>query len=331
MSKVDFVRHIVNPVLSKRIKDRGQLVGVVDEIRRLIIDAEEKYGFSVYGGDVVKLCDYLTSVDFKILVDIFKSADLMGVLVEIMDTARGEYSSIKRIVDCVDDALKNLVSRAVKNRGLVWFDCDGVLTDVKSSWGVLHKSFGSVDNSYFAELYRRGLITYLDWMKIDVALMIHSYGKEIAKMDVEKVFEKIKVKEDAYELIKNLKQMGILTGVVSSGVGLLVERVCRELGVDVCLYNDLVFANDVLIPGGVVRVPLRGKVDVIEEHSVKYGFKINETVYFGDSEWDLEVFEKVGLAIAVEPCGEICSRAHHKVDKLTDALPLIKSFYEKRL
>lgn len=218
----------------------------------------------------------------------------------------------------------------VKYRGLIWFDCDGVLTNVKSSWGVLHKAFGSVDNAFFAELYRRGLITYLDWMKIDVALMIHSYGREITRFDVEKAFGNVEVRIDAYELINSLRRMGFLVGVVSSGVGILVERVCKQLGVDVCLYNDLVFFNNVLIPGGVVRVPLKDKVKVIEEYCSKYGFKIEDTVYFGDSDWDIEVFEKVGLAIAVEPCGNVCSKADYSVVKLTEALPLITGFYEKR-
>lgn len=108
MGDVDFVRHIVNPILSRRLKDRERLVNAVDEIRKFIVEAEEKYGFSVYGGDLVKLCDYLSSNDFKILVDVFRSIDSIDILVEILNIAKIKYSRYERIVECVDKALKTL-------------------------------------------------------------------------------------------------------------------------------------------------------------------------------------------------------------------------------
>ncbi len=209
-------------------------------------------------------------------------------------------------------------------RGLVFFDCDGVLTRDDSSWRVLHEYFGSRDNTYFAQLYKRGIISYLDWMKIDVALMIHSYGKPIRRKEVVKALSSIEVRPEASLVVKELKRRGFYVGVISSGVDLLVKRVCREVGSDICLYNELMFVNDELVPGGKPWVPLHLKPYIIEKTASSLGVGLRDVVYVGDSSWDIQVFEKVGLSIAVEPCGEACSYADHTVKNLWEILGILE-------
>lgn len=108
MVKHDFIRHIVNPVLSEIVRDKHDLAGAVDEIRRFFANAEIKYGFSIYGGDPVKLCDYLSSSDFKILVNLFKSINSFDNLLEILKRARNSYKDIEEVRKCVDKALRSL-------------------------------------------------------------------------------------------------------------------------------------------------------------------------------------------------------------------------------
>jgi phosphoserine phosphatase len=212
-------------------------------------------------------------------------------------------------------------------KGLIWFDCDGVLTVNHSSWAYLHEYFGSRDNSFFAELYRKGYISYIDWMKIDIALMIHSYGRPIRRSDVEKALSNIEVREGAIEAINELKKRGYIVGVASSGIDILVKRVCRAVGADICLYNELLFVDDLLIPGGKANVPLKEKVLVIEDYSKKMGYSLDEVVYVGDSVWDIDVFEKVGLSIAVKPCGDACRYADHVVKDLREIPGIIDKHY----
>lgn len=207
-------------------------------------------------------------------------------------------------------------------RKLFVFDCDGVLTYEKSSWGILHEHFGSRDNSYFADLYARGLISYLDWMKIDVALMIHSYGKPITRGEVEKALSNMRTRQNARTVIDEIKTKGHIPAVVSSGVDIAVRKVCRELGVNVCLYNELLFHNDELIPGGVVNVPLKEKKRIIEKLASELGVSLENTIYIGDSEWDIEVFKTVPVSIAVEPCGKACNYASFVVKDLLDILTI---------
>ena len=218
--------------------------------------------------------------------------------------------------------------RRANVNGIVWFDCDGVLTDHHSSWVYLHEYFGSRDNKFFAELYKKGYISYLDWMKIDIALMIHSYGKPIRRDEIINALNRIGIRENAEEIISELKKEFIV-GVISSGVDLLVKRVCDKVKSDICLYNELLFVDDLLIPGGKDNVPLLEKPRIIREYSRKHGFDLADVVYVGDSEWDIEVFREVGLSIAVKPCGKACEYADYVVEDLSQIPDIIYRFYHR--
>lgn len=212
-------------------------------------------------------------------------------------------------------------------KGIVFFDCDGVLTEDQSSWLALHEYFGSIDNSYFARLYRDGIISYLDWMKIDIALMINSWGKPIRKIDVEKALSKIKIRANAMIVSKTIKQMGYLVGVISSGIDLLVKKVCNAINADICLYNELLFINNELIPGGKDWIPLHEKVSIIERISRGLGIDLDHVTYVGDSVWDIPIFHRVGLSIAIEPCGEACNEAKYVVKSLLEIPHIIREYY----
>jgi len=104
----DFLRNIVNPKLSKYVKTGGEIAKYVEEIRKRILEAENKYGFSIYGGDPEKLKDYLLSDDFKLIVKLFKSANSLSILEEILIEAKSKYSDLPSVVEAVDKALEML-------------------------------------------------------------------------------------------------------------------------------------------------------------------------------------------------------------------------------
>ncbi len=214
-------------------------------------------------------------------------------------------------------------------KGIIFFDCDGVLTIDDSSWVKLHKYFKSIDNSYFAELYKKGAISYLDWMKIDIALMIHSWRRPITLKDVVDALKDIKVRDEALYAVKMLKQKSYLVGVISSGIDLLVKNICMELGVDMCLYNELVFYNNELVPGGRDWVPLHEKPYLIKKLAQALGYNIDRVVYIGDSVWDIPVFHEVGLSIAINPCGRACEYADYVVDSLVEIIDIIEKYFNK--
>jgi hypothetical protein len=103
---VDFVRHIVNPILSRVIDvKKGEHVKILDEIRRIISDYEEKYGFSIYGGEVDKLVDFLISSDFDYLVKVFDTYGLRDALVNILEEALEAYRSHGEISKAIESRI----------------------------------------------------------------------------------------------------------------------------------------------------------------------------------------------------------------------------------
>ncbi|MEM4756685.1 MAG: HAD-IB family phosphatase [Desulfurococcaceae archaeon] len=208
-------------------------------------------------------------------------------------------------------------------RKLIVFDCDGVLIEDKSSWEILLKYFGCNDNKYFMELYRKGLISYLDWMKIDIALMIHSHGKPITKKDVEIALSNIRIRDNIDVVTKKLRDKNYLIAVISSGIDIVVRKVCEIINADICLYNELIFRDDELIPGGIPRVPLMEKPRVIMDLANSLGIDLKDVVYVGDSEWDIEVFKIVGTSIAIEPCSRACKYATYVVKDLREIASLV--------
>ena len=105
--RVDFLRHIVNRTLA----EPGAPRQLVDDIRRMIGKAEDKYKFNAFGGDVRKLADYLRSRDFDDLITLVRgdrSGQGIEILKRILNEARKAYSEIPEIVEVIDVRLKEL-------------------------------------------------------------------------------------------------------------------------------------------------------------------------------------------------------------------------------
>jgi hypothetical protein len=104
----DFLRHIVNPKLSRYMRENSELRNHVDEIRRMIFDAENKYRFSVFNGNPEKLADYLASDDFILLIRLFKTVKAVDVLKEILEETRNKYSTLPRVVEEIEKILSKI-------------------------------------------------------------------------------------------------------------------------------------------------------------------------------------------------------------------------------
>ncbi len=115
----DFLRHIVNRVLASSNLPRQ----VVDDIRKFVGRAEDKYKFNAFGGDVRKLADYLNSKDFDDLVTLVKGVKTekgeepaVEVLKKILMEAREAYKDIPEVVEAVDRRLRELEGEAAPSK-----------------------------------------------------------------------------------------------------------------------------------------------------------------------------------------------------------------------
>ncbi|HDN75646.1 MAG TPA: HAD family hydrolase, partial [Acidilobales archaeon] len=181
--------------------------------------------------------------------------------------------------------------------GVVAFDMDGVLVKCKSSWEYLHESVGSaqiVQQYRYRDMFVRGQISYIEWMKRDLEAILQVKKGKIGKKEIEYIFSKVEIEDYAQEVVSFIKSLGILTAIVSAGIDVLAERVARELGIDIVYANKLLFdETGYLRPNGIGVVnPLKKDVilmDISRQHKVP----LNKFMFVGDSEWDLTAFKVV--------------------------------------
>jgi len=175
------------------------------------------------------------------------------------------------------------------------FDLDGTLTDTRSIWQHLHEKFGTSNvGRRTAEMYRNGRIDYLEWARLDAACW-----KGISLADLLPALSEIRYTSGAPEIMEQLRNHGIRTGIVSAGLSILVDRAKADLNVDLAISNELKITNGVLTGEVVVRVGPGNKEDVIEEAAWLLGADMQETIVVGDNLFDLP--RSAGLKIAFKP------------------------------
>ncbi len=99
----DFLRQIVNPVLIEF--DIPQQI--LNEIRKKLEKAENKYKFSAFDGDPKRLADFLRSPDWKEVVTLLKQAKLEAVARKILEKVIESYD-IEEVKKAAEEALKEL-------------------------------------------------------------------------------------------------------------------------------------------------------------------------------------------------------------------------------
>ncbi len=108
--KIDFLRHIVNRVLAEHSLPRQ----IVEDVRKSIGYAEEKYKFSAFGGDPRRLAEYLRSRDFDDVVQLLRAAKADEVLVKILEEVKKRYSEYKEVVEAAETRLRELRGEAAE-------------------------------------------------------------------------------------------------------------------------------------------------------------------------------------------------------------------------
>jgi len=191
---------------------------------------------------------------------------------------------------------------------IVFFDCDGTLTEVRSSWQYLHERLGLWDENAdeYQRLFREGLIDYHEFCRRDAALW-----KGLPENRVLEIMEEIEYRQGVKEAMAALRASGVFTVILSTGLASLVDRAKRDLGVTCAK------ANELIVEGGVVT----GGIRINVEHDKK-GFWVRkilkqlalgrqEAAAVGDGEGDLGMFEEVGLTIGCHPCELIAGIVDH--------------------
>jgi phosphoserine phosphatase len=208
---------------------------------------------------------------------------------------------------------------------VAFFDCDGTLTKVKSSWEYLHRKLNIWDNNadHYQALFREGKIDYHEFCRRDALLWM---GLPVSL--VVDVLKDIPYQEGSFEIIKNLRKRGVYTVILSTGLSLLVEKVKGDLDIDMALSNDLLAENGHLTGEIKINVNYNEKGFLVEKILKEAGVTRAEACAIGDGEGDAGMFEAVGLAIGLHPHESFSGKAHNikQGQSLLDMLRIVGEY-----
>jgi len=209
---------------------------------------------------------------------------------------------------------------------LVVFDLDGTLTDCLSIWQQIHERLGIWDDgaSVHQAQFLRGEIDYAEFARLDAG---HWTG--ITRERLEEIVGEVGFHPEAAECLGRLRQeLGLKIAVISSGLTLMTDRARRELGVDYAFANRLVLRDRVVTGEVDVVVPIGGKGAVMERLMGRLRVQPREAVAVGDSADDLDLFQRAGLRIAVNPRHDELRQAAHAVCTSDDFLGVYRAVSE---
>ncbi|MBN2057146.1 haloacid dehalogenase-like hydrolase [bacterium] len=93
----------------------------------------------------------------------------------------------------------------------------------------------------------------------------------------------------------------VITGIVTSGLGLLARHVQAQLGMNFAVANELLTADGRFTGLAQTHVPLWQKADVVRRRAEQDGVMLECTCFIGDNENDIPVLKLVGLPVIFKP------------------------------
>jgi len=213
---------------------------------------------------------------------------------------------------------------------MVVFDLDGTLIEGKSSWGRIHEFFGTEQKGEDGlERYEKGEIDYAEFMRRDMSAWPPRIGRSV----LEKILSGFAFTAGARDCAQGLRKRGVKMGVVSSGLDLLANMVCRDLGIECCIANGLVFDQQGRLTSDVIpRVDLLRKDEALKRMASEQRLELDEVLGVGDTHFDIPLLLACGYRVAFKPRSRDKSKleevAHYLVDDLRELLPIVDTISE---
>ena len=110
---------------------------------------------------------------------------------------------------------------------------DGVLVNIKSSWAFVHKAF-NIDERVTFRRYLRGEFDYIEFMRKDIGFWGHVHVNKIRK-----ILNQVPIMLGAEDTLEMLHKNGYLSAIISSGIGILAEKLKKKLGINYVFANEL--------------------------------------------------------------------------------------------
>ncbi|UCD02848.1 MAG: HAD-IB family phosphatase [Candidatus Aenigmatarchaeota archaeon] len=193
---------------------------------------------------------------------------------------------------------------------LVCFDLDGTLLDeMKYIWTLIHDELHTDrgKRNEYMEKYYRGDISYKQWAEIDIKLFV---DKKTSREDIIGLMKNIKLMKGPRETLLELRKRGYVLAIISGGLDLVLYHFlpdAHEL-FDHIIINRLLFDEDGKLSGAEIPQDFGksgNKADSLKRLAEKESISMDECVFIGDSDNDVEVMEVAGFTIGFNPTDKI--------------------------
>ncbi|MDI6888836.1 MAG: HAD family phosphatase [Methanocellales archaeon] len=202
---------------------------------------------------------------------------------------------------------------------LVAFDMDGTLVKERNSWGALHRHFGTMEQAREnLREYAGGKINYAEFMRRDAALWLPFRP---TMQQITDVLSNYELTPYAAKVIKELRNRGVKTALITGGLNVLARSIAHRLGIEHVMANDLVCDAEGRLTGEeVFNVDVARKDEVLCNLMRKLRIPTAKCIAVGDSKYDITFLKCAGLGIAFNPDPELIKHASIVVRDLRDIL-----------
>lgn len=181
----------------------------------------------------------------------------------------------------------------MKRFKLASFDMDGTVLEHNSSWVAIHRAFGTEQlGAASLRLYTEGKIGYSEFMRRDISC----WPRGVTRAQIGEILSGYKIRKEAPRVMEGLREMGMKTALVTSGIDMLAKEVAADLGMDYMVANGLRFGRDgVLLQSGIGRVDPTRKDLAYQKLLRKVGVHPKQSIAVGDTTYDLAFLKSAGL------------------------------------
>lgn len=199
---------------------------------------------------------------------------------------------------------------------LAGFDLDGTLLEEDSSWAAIHRFFGTTRESQASlKLYSEGRIDYKEFMRRDIA----AWPKGVTLAEIEAVLSGYKIRREASETLRQLRERGIEPAIITSGIDILAEKVAEELDIKHWIANGLRFDSEGrILPTGLGRVDPTRKDKAYLSLLKSLGVRAADTIAVGDTIYDLAFLRSAGKGFMLAHSTRVDDPSIIHIQKLTD-------------
>ena len=187
---------------------------------------------------------------------------------------------------------------------LVCFDVDGTLVihpDGKVVWQILNEKFLGTDhlNEERYARYRRGEISYPDWVALDVGDWMRAGA---TRETILEGMGTLTLVGGARETLAALKSAGCRLAVISGTLDLCLDTLFPDHPFDDVHTNRIWFDEEGRIAGWeATPFDMEGKARALREIAAREGIPLERCAFVGDHTNDVAAAREAGLAVAFNP------------------------------